>query len=212
MAFNKHLSRVLLGLSVTSVLIGAVIAFSQYRQNVRAVKVSKAAAVTAPSTNKPSVSTFDNYSVASDLPRYIIIPAINVKAIAKPEGVTKSGKIGAPDNVYDAGWFNQSSKPGQSGAMVVDGHVSSWSTKGIFYNLKLLKTGDSVQIEKGNDTMVSYVVVKTQTYDATNVDMNSVLKPVTPNKPGINLITCAGSVSTGTNEFDKRIVVFAEME
>jgi hypothetical protein len=39
--------------------------------------------------------------------------------------------------------------------------------------------------------------------------MAAVLRPVAGSSQGLNLITCAGSVKPGTNEFDKRQVVFA---
>jgi sortase (surface protein transpeptidase) len=129
----------------------------------------------------------------------------------RPLGLINTNQIDAPSNVYDAGWYNQSSKPGQDGAMVVDGHVSSKSTKGVFYDMKSLKPGQSIVIEKGDGNKLTYSVTETRLYDAKSVDMAAVLSPVNPSKPGLNLITCAGSVVKGTNEFDKRIVVFAEL-
>jgi LPXTG-site transpeptidase (sortase) family protein len=209
MKLKKYLPQIFIGLSVVSLVAGVVVGLYQHQQNVEAVKQAVASGTVAPATNKPTASDFNNYKVAADLPRYIFIPTTNVKAIVRSLGVTKTNQIAAPANVYDTGWFNQSSKPGQPGAMVVDGHVSSWTTKGVFYNLKALKAGDSIQIQKGDGTKVTYAVVKTQVYDAKNVDMQALLNPINPKQPGLNLITCTGSVIKGTNEFDKRIVVFA---
>ena len=58
--------------------------------------------------------------------------------------------------------------------------------------------------------MLAYKVIKTQTYDADNVDMAAVLAPVNPGTKALNLITCAGNVIKGTNQFDKRVVVYAQ--
>lgn len=163
-----------------------------------------------PSTDKPDRSEFDAYQAAPDAPRYIFIPKLAVEAMIKPMGLTAQNQIEAPVNVFHAGWYTKSAKPGQQGAMVVDGHVSSRHTQGIFSRLNDLKDGDSIIIVRGDNQKVNYKVVKSQVYDADKVDMVAALKSVNSQKPGLNLITCAGSVIKGTNQFDKRIIVFAE--
>ncbi len=124
--------------------------------------------------------------------------------------LTSSGAIGTPNNVYDTDWYNGSSLPGQPGAMLIDGHVSSWTTPGVFYSIKSLLAGDDIQLERGDGTMFTYKVVSTQIYQSSNVDMKAALNPITPGKPGLNLITCTGNVLAGTNEFNERVVVFSE--
>jgi len=200
--------RLLLGLSVVLMVIGLGLAFHQQRQNAQAVKKAIAAGI-APSTVKPPQKQVDNYVVAPDMPRYLTIPKLSVKARVQAVGLTKDGQIGSPANVYDTAWYNGSSKPGQPGVALIDGHVSSWTTKGVFYGIGTLTPGDSIQIERGDGTVFNYSVVKTQTYDASNVDMTALLNPIDPSKSGLNLITCAGDVIKGTNDFDKRVVVFA---
>jgi hypothetical protein len=94
--------------------------------------------------------------------------------------------------------------------MLIDGHVSSWTSHGIFYGLKTLVAGDTIQIERGDGAILAYKVVKSQTYTTSKVDMAAALTPINPRKPGLNLITCTGNVMAGTNEFNQRVVVFAE--
>lgn len=164
----------------------------------------------APSTKRPSSRAMANYVVAADLPRYISVPKLGVKARVLQMGVKADGALEAPRNVYDAGWYTGSAKPGQPGATVIDGHVSSWSTKGVFYGLKTLKKGDTVTIARGDGALLTYRVKHLQTYKADSVDMQKVITPITPGKPGLNLITCGGKVKPGTNDFTHRTVVFAE--
>jgi LPXTG-site transpeptidase (sortase) family protein len=135
-----------------------------------------------------------------------------VKAIVRQVGVTKTNQIDTPDNIYDTGWFNQSAKPGMAGLTLINGHLGTWSDKGVFSNLTKLKKGDKFTIQKGDNKTISYVVVKTQMYDANNVDMKALLSPVNPAKPGANLITCSGSINDGTYQYNKRFVVFAEIQ
>jgi LPXTG-site transpeptidase (sortase) family protein len=163
-----------------------------------------------PATKPISRSAVDNYHVPPTQPKYIIIPKLNVKAIVLALGTTSSNQIQAPPNVFETGWYDRSSLPGQAGAMLIDGHVSSWTSHGVFYGLKKLVTGDEIQIVRGDGVVFNYYVVKDQIYNSTDVDMTAVLTPLDPQRPGLNLITCDGSVITGTNEFNERIVVFAE--
>jgi sortase (surface protein transpeptidase) len=93
--------------------------------------------------------------------------------------------------------------------MLIDGHISSWTARGVFYGLKELKPGDALQIVRGDGVIFNYLVVKSQTYPASNVDMAAALTPVTPGTPGLNLISCSGDVIPGTSNFNERIVVFA---
>ena len=196
-------------LAAVVLVIGLALAWQQHHEN----KIAEQAAHqnhNAPKTNKPSSQAFNNYQVPPDAPRYLFIPGLSVRAMVKPLGLTVKNQIASPANVFDAGWYTGSAKPGQPGAMLIDGHVSSWTARGIFYNLKKLQPGDQVQVQRGDGQILTYKVVKSQVYDADNVDMKAVLTPVDPSRPGLNLITCDGSVIKGTNEFNKRIVVFTE--
>lgn len=165
-----------------------------------------------PETAKPSTNDIDDHRVAADLPRTISIPSGSITARVFAVGTDQLNRIASPTNVYDVGWFNQSSKPGQPGVMVMNGHVSSSSTPGVFFNLKNLKAGDKIYVEQGDGSLHSFSVKENTTYDFDKVDMLKVLRPITANKLGLNLITCAGKVINGGNEFDKRVVVFAEQD
>jgi LPXTG-site transpeptidase (sortase) family protein len=204
-----YLSMVLLAAALIVLGIGLVLALRQHQANSQAARQAASHTV-APSTKKPAPAEVDNYTVAPDRPRYITIPKLGVRARVQTVGLTKNNQIGSPANVYDAAWYTGTSKPGQPGVSLIDGHVSSWTTKGIFYRLGTLQAGDAIQITLGNNTLLNYSVVKTRTYDSANVDMTAVLSPADPAKSGLNLITCTGDVIKGTNEFNKRVVVFAE--
>jgi LPXTG-site transpeptidase (sortase) family protein len=163
-----------------------------------------------PSSTKPQPSAIASYSVPADQPRYIDIPSLDVHARVLKVGINAAGELGTPDSVFDTAWFSGSAKPGQRGAVLIDGHVSSWTTHGVFYGLKKLKPGDTIKIQSGDGKSFQYKIVKSQVYEADKVDMNAALAPVTPNIPGLNLITCTGQVKSGTSEFNQRLVVFTQ--
>jgi sortase (surface protein transpeptidase) len=161
-----------------------------------------------PSTIKLTASTLEKYEVAPTLPRLLIIPKLSVTARILQVGLVAHGALGTPNNVYDTAWYNQSSQPGQPGAMLIDGHVSSWTAHGVFYGLKTLKPGDAVDVRSGSGAIFSYQVIKIQIYHASNVDMTSAVTPIIAGKPGLNLISCTGDVIPGSNEFNERIIVY----
>ncbi|MGH7196074.1 MAG: class F sortase [Candidatus Saccharimonadales bacterium] len=164
----------------------------------------------APSTTKPTVSSIADYQVGPKMPRYLDVSKLSVHARIMPLGVLANGALGAPGNVFDTGWYNQSSLPGQPGAMLIDGHVSSWTTRGVFYSIKNLVAGDKLQVQRGDGKIFTYKVVASKTYSANNVDMRAAVTPINSKKSGLNLISCSGSVIPGTSLFNKRIIVFAE--
>ena len=213
----KLLSNFLIVAATGLLIIGLSISFHDWHANKTANRQAAKLVYNAnhnishavPATTPTIPSAFASYTVAADLPRYIYIPKLSVQAIIRPLGLTAAGQLATPNNVYDTGWYTKSSQPGQPGAAVIDGHVSSWTTNGVFYGLKTLQAGDAIQIERGDGTKLSYLVVKKQVYGYQQVDMSAVLSPVEAGKPGLNLITCTGDVIKGTNDFTERVVIFA---
>lgn len=173
-------------------------------------QTANSGAADLPSTNKPSDTAVRQYMVAPDMARYLNIPKLSVHARVMQAGVTSKGSLASPNNIYDADWYTGSAKPGQPGATLIDGHVASLKKPGIFYGLKSLVPGDQIQIIRGDNMVLTYKVIKSQTYSSSNVDMHAALTPITKGKSGLNLITCTGKVKANTHEFDQRLVVFAE--
>lgn len=167
----------------------------------------------APSADKPTAAAIETYTVPADQPKFLDIAKIGVtKARIKALGVRSNNQIATPDNIHDIGWYKNSAKPNETGAMFMYGHVSNWTANGVFYNLKKLKAGDLVTVTQGNDTTYTYKVVSTKTYAYDNVDMSEVLAPIIPGKLGLNLMTCGGKVLKGTSEFSERFVVFTSLQ
>ena len=114
----------LIMLGASGIVYGSV----SYQEQPRPPKQTIEVNVTLdPSSNKPTTKAIASYTVAPDLPKYISIPSISVtNARVIRLGYLANGQITTPDNIYDTGWYENSSKPGQKGAMFIFGHVSSW--------------------------------------------------------------------------------------
>lgn len=92
--------------------------------------------------------------------------------------------------------------------MLIDGHVHGPIEPGVFADLKKLKPGDEVKIERGDGQIFTYQVVDSKTYPAESVDMGAALRSAQSGRPGLNLITCTGKLDRATNSYKERLVVF----
>jgi LPXTG-site transpeptidase (sortase) family protein len=138
------------------------------------------------------------------------IPKLGIyNAHVVPLGLTKDGAMDAPSNNNDVGWYTASSAPGSGqGAVLMDGHAGIVGQPGVFSKLGTLIQGDSITIQtKANN--VSYQVRKVETLASTQVDMRRMMKSIEATKEGLNLITCTGDYTPGTNSYNDRVLVYA---
>lgn len=147
--------------------------------------------------------------VAPHQPARIKIPSLGTDTFVIPLGNDKSGAMDTPKSTWLVGWYDKSSSPSdESGVTVMNGHVFGPSQKGIFYNLKQIKTNDTIEITNGDGTVYTYKVVKTAVYKAG--DIGGDLYSAISDKPGLNLVTCTGKVNKAGDGYEDRFVVFAE--
>ena len=155
---------------------------------------------------QPNVSA---WTVAPNMPRYLSIPKLGTQARVLEVGRTEDNKVDAPQTIYDAGWYNGSSRVGSGkGAALIDGHVSGYTSSGVFYNLKNLVKGDVVEVEMGNGKVYSYKVEHHEVVSLEDVDMAKALRPFDPSKEGLNLMTCGGSFNYETENYNERVIVY----
>lgn len=222
---RKKLSRfqkVMYGSAATVVAVGVLLAFQAYMANTAVeIQVKKLQAADAkgdtssgtsslPSDEKPKDPNYlQNYKVAPQLPQLLTISKIGVSARVLQVGVDSNNQMEVPKTAYDVAWYNGSSRPGENGAMVIDGHVQGVAGPAIFSNLKKLAAGDTITVQRGDGKQFTYTVVKTETIPVGDVDTGKLLVSADTNKPGLNLITCAGSYDQSADQFDSRTIVYA---
>jgi len=211
------MSFVYAGAAVLLFVVGAGASFLSWRTNNK-VQGQVAHAITGnvgqeeasglPAESEPSDNALASHKVAPDLPRLITIPSLEVSARVLRMGVKPSGELKTPNNVFDTGWYESSAKPGENGAMLIDGHVHGVSKPGVFYKLKKLAPGDAITVERGDGKILHYSVVKSRVYAANDVDMAAAVSSASPDKPGLNLITCDGAYDD-EGHYNQRLIVFA---
>jgi sortase (surface protein transpeptidase) len=148
------------------------------------------------------------YQVADDLPRFLRIKGMGISTRVRRVGVGTKTELKLPANIYDAGWYESSVKPGEPDAVVLTGHASGPTKPGIFYDLTELQPGDELELETGDGDIYYYYVVKLEAYDK-DAPLAPLLATAVPGSPGLNLVTELGHFDQTNNAFEKRLVVYA---
>lgn len=210
---KSKMSAVMFGMAVLIFLFGMAAVVMQLRTNehveAQVKNTAQTKAEAPPEEDKPTSQALSSYAVAPDLPRLVSIPKLDIQARVTRQGVKADGSLKAPGNIYDVGWYENSSKPDEYGAMLLDGHVHGPTKPGIFVDLKSLQKGDTITVERGDHKVFNYKVVTAKTYDKDKIDMAAAMVPVVPGQKGLNLITCTGKIDYSTNEYQQRLIVFA---
>lgn len=163
------------------------------------------------SEDEVSEPVIRSYSVAPDYPKYIKISKLGTRTSRVLRmGIGDDGAVKTPRNVWDTGWYDGSSLPGDKvGSALILGHVSGPENAGVFYNLYRITDGDTIEVTMGDDTVYSYTVVAKEEVPLGEVNMNNYLVSKDIDKPGLTLMTCAGEFDPTTQTYDKRLAVFA---
>jgi LPXTG-site transpeptidase (sortase) family protein len=173
--------------------------------------INQAAAAQVPNNASTAATskTSANYSVAPDLPRFIKIPKLGINAPIVSVGLASDGSVGTPSNIYEAAWYNGSTKPGTNGASFIDAH-SSASGGALFGHLDRLTNGDKIQVQKGDGSTITYQVMSVQIVPKDSVDMASMLRPFGSTSKGLNLITCQGNWIDSEKTLTHRVLVYTQ--
>ena len=147
---------------------------------------------------EPTPQEIIEYTVPAGNPRYISIPSIgnvNQRQVISV-GLTKAGALDTPINIFQAGWYNQSAKPGTGGTVIIDGHNGGPNVIGIFKHLPNAKLGEKVIIENGAGQIFTYTIVKNDTIPLAESDnyMKEIFRKI-DGKETLTVITCTGEWS-----------------
>ena len=134
------------------------------------------------------------------------IGKIGVDAAIETKAIDKNGVMESPSGPDTVAWYGFSSKPGLGGNAVLSGHVD-YIRKGpaVFWDLKKLIDGDTIDVGLDDGTVISYAVSAVQSYAADEVPMDQVLAQTSTDS--LTLITCGGAFTGG--KYTHRLVLRA---
>lgn len=145
------------------------------------------------------------------LPLRLIIPSLSINALVEQVSLTADGAMDVPKDPMNVGWYAPGVRPGAVGSAVIDGHVD-WlqGATAVFADLDNVKIGDRINTEDDTGSVASFIVRDIRTLDAT-ADATSVFTS-DDGKVHLNLITCSGSWNKRAQQYEKRLVIFADKE
>ncbi|MEU9915834.1 class F sortase [Streptomyces sp. NPDC051001] len=136
------------------------------------------------------------------------IPEIGVDTPVMRLGLAPDGTVQVPPvTAHDqAGWYEHSPTPGQTGPSVLLGHVTVGSYgPGVFRRLGELRRGDRIEARLENGGTAAFAVTEVRTVDKADFPAGAVYGNV--DRPELRLITCGGP-RTGAGYRDN-VIVFA---
>ncbi|MBI2414259.1 class F sortase [candidate division WWE3 bacterium] len=124
--------------------------------------------------------------------------------------LTPDETLEAPESWFTAGWYTQSSKTGEAGNLIIDGHYdTNTGTPAAFWGLKNLKVNDTVTLKDSMDKDFVYKVRSVFYVDIQDPDRTLIFEET--HKKELTLITCGGVWDTAKHTYDKRLIVKADL-
>ena len=166
--------------------------------------IERAAAFTVTPTPSP-----DAPAPGPPPPGRLVIPRIGVNAQVLGVGIAKDGSMAVTNESYTVGWYKLGTAPGDTGDAVITGHLDWYDTShAVFYNLKLLRSGDDIEVQRLDGVTKHFVVTSTATV-AYNASVPGLFAGSGPAR--LSLITCGGPWDARKGEYLQRVIVNAAL-
>ena len=137
------------------------------------------------------------------------IPKFNIDAPIIVLSVDDDGVMESPDGPLDVAWYDFSARPGFGSNAVFSGHVDYYNYgAAVFWNLKDLEQGDTIEVTLQDGTVYEYGVISRNEYNATSAPIQEIVGRT--DAEVITLITCGGTFDPSVGQYDNRVVVRAQ--
>ena len=124
-------------------------------------------------------------------------------------GLRPDGKMDVPQNRTHVGWYGYGERPGEQGAAVIGAHLELGGKPGMFWNLKDLRVGDTIQVEDEQGTVQTFLIREREQYHVDSAPLQKIFRGT--GGRSLHLITCAGVWRADLGHYDERLVIFAEL-
>ena len=132
-------------------------------------------------------------AVGRSAPVRLRIPALGVDTPVMRLGLAADGTVQVPPitDHDQAGWYEHSPTPGQTGPSVILGHVTVGEYgDGVFHDLTRLRRGEKIVARLENGTETEFTVTSLRTVAKADFPTDDVYGNV--DRPELRLITCGG--------------------
>lgn len=124
-------------------------------------------------------------------------------------GLHADGTMEVPPDGRTTGWYTEAPTPGERGPAVLAAHVDWNHEKGVFYDLRELKPGDEVTVDRKDGISATFRVARVAQYPKDKFPTEEVYGDV--EGPQLRLITCGGDFNPDAKSYRDNIVVYADL-
>ena len=147
--------------------------------------------------------------VARSRPVFLSIPSIGVETRLGVVGLQADRQVQVPTSTAYASWYDRGPTPGQLGSAVILGHVDSYTGPGVFFRLRTLGVGASVNVTLADGVRVTFAVTGVVQYSKN--DFPDALVYGSRGVSVLQLVTCGGVFDHRTGHYESNIVVFTTL-
>ncbi len=141
-------------------------------------------------------------------PARVRIPVIKVDARLIPVGLEPNGEMQVPPFGV-AGWYRLGNKPGASGPAVIVAHVDTKSGPDVFYRLRDLRAGDTVDVTYTTGAVVRFAVQRSEEHGKSALPVARIWNQTAD--PVLRLITCTGAFDRASGHYVDNLIVYASL-
>jgi len=143
-------------------------------------------------------------------PVAIRIAAAGVNGLVETSEIS-DGELAAPSGPWMVAWYVQTARPGETGNVVMGGHVDYWDVgPAVFAGLGRLEKGAEIDVTDAAGNTYVYAVEWAREYSTATLTPDQLREIVGPTEaPSLTLITCGGEFDIRQGEYPERLVVRA---
>jgi LPXTG-site transpeptidase (sortase) family protein len=140
-------------------------------------------------------------------PTRLVIPAINVDEHLHPIGLKPDGAMQTPE-FGEAGWYDRGPRPGAVGPAVVVAHVHGPAGDDVFAELRRLRPGDRVRVDR-TDGSATFVVDAVEQVAKEHLPYRRIWTRT--DRAVLRLVTCGGIPDPVTRVYPLNTIVYAHL-
>jgi sortase (surface protein transpeptidase) len=163
-----------------------------------------------PKASTPAAAPAKPLTLPESTPTHITITSQDIDVDLIPVGLNADGSMETPPVLdWVAGWYKYSPTPGELGPAVIVGHVDSYQGISVFWNLRNVQAGDTIDVAREDGGTAHFRVTQLAQYDQNSFPTDTVYGNTSDAE--LRVITCGGTFDTSTGHYTQNTVVYATL-
>lgn len=137
------------------------------------------------------------------------IAAIGVDTTLLDLGLQDDGTLEVPPEGFPAGWYTGAPRPGAIGPAVIAGHVDWDGEAGVFWALRDLEPGDTIEVTREDGSVAIFATAELERVAKDAFPTDRVYGDLPT--PALRLITCGGEFDERAGSYRDNLVAYADL-